>query len=312
MSFASLFYNLLFSFSDSIRNRGLATPQDVQRFDNITYGPDKTWNLLDVYRPRPSSDQELHQATRKLPVILIVHGGAWVYGHKNVYQYYSMSLARFGFAVVNFSYRLAPKARFPACLEDVNRVVHFVFDHQETYGFDTNHIFLAGDSAGAHLSALYSCICTNPSYALSYSFAPPPSFVPDALLLNCGVYDIRPLIREKTMQASMQRQLLGDLMGTSQLSEEQLSLLCPVDHIRQTFPACFIMTSDGDFLKDQPNDLLPVLDREHVSYQFQVYRGTEENGPLQHVFHCDVRLEAARRCNEDETGYLKTVLQKKP
>ena len=48
------------------------------------------------------------------PVIVSFHGGGWVYGDKNVYQFYCMELAKRGFAVVNYSYNqrgllLAPR-----------------------------------------------------------------------------------------------------------------------------------------------------------------------------------------------------------
>ena len=56
--------------------------------------------FLDVYRPKLN-------IKGKLPVIMSVHGGGWVYGDKDVYQWYCMNLAQRGFAVVNYSYRLA-------------------------------------------------------------------------------------------------------------------------------------------------------------------------------------------------------------
>lgn len=95
---------------------------------------------------------------RPLPAIVSVHGG-WVYGSKEVYQFYCMSLARRGFAVVNFSYRLAPKHKFPAPLEDANAVFHWVLAHAGEYGFDPERIFAVGDSAGANILRLYSAAC---------------------------------------------------------------------------------------------------------------------------------------------------------
>ncbi|MBE5890067.1 MAG: alpha/beta hydrolase [Lachnospiraceae bacterium] len=72
-----------------------------------------------------------------------------------------MNLAQRGFAVVNFTYRLAPEYRFPSSLEDTCMV------------FDTNNIFAVGDSAGAHLLGLFSGMCTNPEYAKNFSFHAP-------------------------------------------------------------------------------------------------------------------------------------------
>ncbi|MGB4661825.1 MAG: alpha/beta hydrolase, partial [Mobilitalea sp.] len=108
-----------FGEGDAKRDAGLCTPEDIERVNNIQYGPDSVWNVLDVYRPKAESG--------KLPVIVIVHGGGWVYGDKEVYQFYGMNLAQRGFAVVNFSYRLAPEAKYPAPLEDTNLVITWMY-----------------------------------------------------------------------------------------------------------------------------------------------------------------------------------------
>ena len=106
-----------FKVSDDERDKGLVTPADVKRYDNICYvkGGDKdASHYLDVYRP-------LERSEDKLPVIVNVHGGGWVYGDKETYQFYCMDLCRRGYAVVNASYRLAPLFKYPAQLEDVCR-----------------------------------------------------------------------------------------------------------------------------------------------------------------------------------------------
>lgn len=53
--------------SDDIRDAGLTTPDDITRYDDILYGTDAKWQILDVYRPK--------SATGILPVIVSVHGG---------------------------------------------------------------------------------------------------------------------------------------------------------------------------------------------------------------------------------------------
>lgn len=104
-----------FGESDAKRDAGLKIPGDVFRYTNFHYGEEEQ-QVLDVYRPRSAKD------ITSIPVIVSVHGGGWMYGDKDLYQYYCMSLCRFGFAVVNFSYRLAPEHKFPAMLEDTNLV----------------------------------------------------------------------------------------------------------------------------------------------------------------------------------------------
>ena len=163
MSISSIMLRIAFKHSDDKRDKGLTTPENILRFDNIRYGQDPKWNILDVYRPK--------SVDGPLPVIVSVHGGGWVYGDKDRYQYYCMSLAQQGFAVVNFSYRLAPRHKFPASLEDTNSVFHWVLYNTDKYGFDPSRIFAVGDSAGAHNLALYSCICTNPDFAKEFPFS---------------------------------------------------------------------------------------------------------------------------------------------
>ena len=234
MSITSMLVRAVFRRGDEKRDAGLTTPADIVRYDDIVYGPDRHRNVLDVYRPKGAGG--------KLPVIVSVHGGAWVYGDKERYQYYCMSLAQQGFAVVNFTYRLAPKFKYPSQLEDTNSVFAWVLDNAERFGFDTGHVFGVGDSAGAHLLSLFCCLCTNPDYAAQYPFRAPAGFAPTAVALNCGVYEIR-VESKKDRTARLMADLLPD-KGT----DEELRRISPLHHVTDKFPPAVIMTAEGDFL----------------------------------------------------------------
>lgn len=292
------------AFADRIKNADQKTPDDIVRSDDISYGPDPVWNLLDVYRPR--------DVQGPLPVIIDVHGGGWVYGDKNVYQYYCMSLARRGFAVVNFSYRLAPEHVFPAGMQDMDAVVRFVLSNGTTYGFDLSNVFLVGDSAGAHMALMYSCMCTDEQYAALLGVIPPEGFVPKAIVLNCGIYDISAMLRETGPSIILLKPLTRDLMGVEKipdvLSPLQEGVLRPVAYVGNTFPAVYVMTSTGDFLNRQPELLLPVLEKNGIPHVFRVF-GSETNR-LTHVFHCDLRLPDAAECNDAEAAFLKGLCRK--
>lgn len=283
--------------ADQEKNKGLTTPSDIQRFDNISYGKDEKWNVLDIYRPKKKKGN--------LPVIINVHGGGWVYGNKELYQFYCMYLAQQGFAVVNFTYRIAPKFRFPAALEDLNEVVEFIRVHAKQYGVDCHEVYMAGDSAGANLACLYTLLLTNDEYASKFELFLPVDFKIRALLLNCGIYDIYAYRKEKGNMVYMTEHLLHDLFGTRKLVEEQLDKINPVKYITDKFPPCYIMTATGDFLKNQPKYLIDKLKENEISYEYKIY-GTEEN-PLGHVFHCDFRLEEAKMCNDQEIDFLKKI-----
>jgi len=278
-----------FKAGDDIRDAGLTTPDDIVRFDDIKYAEDDECQKLDVYRPKDAGD-------KLLPVIVSVHGGGWVYGDKERYQYYCMSLAGRGFAVVNYTYRLAPEHKFPAPLEDENHVFHWVLNNKDEYHFDTGNIFAVGDSAGGQLLGLYSCLCTNPAYADNFEFKAPDGFVPKAVGLNCGAYVID-MSEEGQMKALME-DLLPD-GGT----EEEMGLVNVIPHITENFPPAFFMTSTGDFLKAQAPMLEKKLLEKSVPFVFRFYGDKDKNLP--HVFHCNMRSEDARQCNDEECDFFR-------
>ncbi len=277
--------------NDARRDAGLTTPDDIRRYDDIVYGSDPHWQVLDVYRPR--------EVQGKLPVIVSVHGGGWVYGDKELYQFYCMSLAQRGFAVVNFTYRLAPEYKYPASLEDTNSVFTWILKNEAEYGFDVNHIFAVGDSAGAHNLALYSSICTNPAYAGQYSLKVPDGFAPRAIALNCGVYRVR----TDDSSDEMTKELMKDLLPQGGTAEE-LELIDATRYITPDFPPTFLMTSTGDFLKEQAPLMEQELRKNAVPFLYRFYGDKDKQ--LQHVFHCDIKSADADICNDDEGSFFRS------
>lgn len=283
----------MFHEGDEIRDAGLSDPEGIERFDDIAYGSDLDWQTLDVYRPA--------NATLPLPVIVSVHGGAWVYGDKDRYQWYCMDLALRGFVVVNFTYRLAPEFQFPASIQDTCAVFQWTLDHIAEYGGDTSHIFAVGDSAGGSMLGIFSTMCTNPTYAAKYDFAPPAGFAPTAVALNCGAF--------KVVVSNDPEDLLGQLMASylpQGGDETELDLLNIARYVTEDFPPAFIMTSDGDFLHDEAEPMAKLLRELKVCHELHIYGGIAE--PLGHVFHCNMRSEDARRCNDDECRFFKRFL----
>lgn len=107
---------------------------------------------LDVYRP---------ESKVPVPVVIFVHGGAFVRGDKRVneevYANVLYYFARNGCLGINVEYRLAPEAAFPAGAQDVAAAVEWVRGHAAEFGGDASRIFLIGHSAGATHVATYAC-----------------------------------------------------------------------------------------------------------------------------------------------------------
>ena len=288
MSLLSKYINRSFKKSDEKRDAGLTTPDDIVRYVDIAYGPDTKWQKLDVYRPK---DME-----GKLPVIVNIHGGGWVYGDKELYQYYCMSLAQMGFAVINFTYRLAPDFKHPSSMEDTDLVFVWSEEHAEEYGLDWHNLFAVGDSAGAHMLALYACMCHDPAFAKENGLVIR-GRCPDAVALNCGVYRVK-----KAGAFDLTSALMKDLLP-GRGTEEELHRISPIYHLTKDFPPAFIMTAQGDFLASQAGLMTEALKNLGVEAEYHFYG--DKNHILGHVFHVNMRLDEAHKCNADEAEFFR-------
>ena len=298
MSKASDFIRENFAKGDAARDAGLTIPEDVIRYSDIKYGdkgqhPD--WQLLDVYRPADFPED------KKLPVIVVIHGGGWVYGDKEVYKYYSASLARRGFAVVCYSYRLAPEYTFPASLEDSCAVINWIVDNADKYGFDLDNIFGVGDSAGGTLIGITAAFLTNKEYADKFDFAASDKFRFKGIAFNCAAFEIKSVKEADDNMGS----LMDDLFG-KKVTDDDLDVMNAGNYITSAYPPSFLMSATGDFLKDELPKMAEVMIRNSVPFTCKYY--TSPNGELGHVFHCNMRLPEAAQCNDDETQFFKSLM----
>ena len=291
MSLMSILFRKGAAKSDKKRDAGLTTPSDIKRFDDIHYGAKKE-QVLDVYRP--ANEEGL------LPVIVSVHGGGWVYGDKELYQWYCMNLAQRGFAVGNFTYRLAPKYKFPSGIEDTNMVFHWIWENAQIYGFDLRNLFAVGDSAGAHMLSVYAAMKCNPVYAAQFDFPVENNVEIRAVALNCGKYDLRGVIDSGDAQ---QLGLMKDVLPKKGTKGE-LEWVSPIHYVNEAFPPAFVMTSNGDFLRDEAPKMRDKLLALGVECEYRDYG--DESEKLNHVFHLNIRLQSAEKCNDEECDFFRT------
>lgn len=278
--------------SDRKRDKGLTTPADVTRVDGLCYGPDKKWNALDVYYPKG--------AQGRLPVIVSFHGGGYVYGTKEVYQFYGMSLAQRGFAVVNFNYHLAPEAQYPTPLRECNAVMAWICAHADEYHLDPDNLFLVGDSAGAQMASQYAALYANPAYAELMDIHPPKGLRLAAVGLNCGMYHLRET-------AGMGKKPLSTYFAADPDAAygRQLDVL---DFIDANYPPAYVMSAANDFLRFECEPMAELLRSRGVPVACKIY-GEPEDKTACHVFHCNVRLPLGQQCNDDETAFFRQYVR---
>ena len=116
---------------------------------DVAYGPHER-QQLDVFEPATPGTGR--------PLVVFVHGGAFVEGHRNrtpeVYGNVLRFFARHGIVGLNMGYRMAPECTYPGASEDVARVVAWARDNAVRLGADPARVFIMGHSAGcAHVAS---------------------------------------------------------------------------------------------------------------------------------------------------------------
>lgn len=125
-------------------------PTSYQLVENISYregiGPAvdayaQERCVLDVYYPENTTD---------FPTVVWFHGGGITGGEKFIPD----ELEEKGLAVVAVNYRLSPKAKAPAYIDDAAAAIAWAFKHIVDYGGDPSKIIISGHSAGGYLVAM--------------------------------------------------------------------------------------------------------------------------------------------------------------
>lgn len=101
-------------------------------------------------RERCKIDLYYPTSIKNYPTVVWFHGGGLKGGKKVVPE----ALKDQGIAIVAVNYRLYPKAKKPAYLEDAAAAVAWTFKNIAKYGGDPNLIFVAGHSAGGYLTSM--------------------------------------------------------------------------------------------------------------------------------------------------------------
>lgn len=246
-------------------------PQDVWLKENLSYGDDPQYHLFDIAYP--------NEKREKYPVIIQIHGGGWVYGSKDtIYKAYGMALAQQGFAVITCNYRLAPVHAFPSQLLDIDLLLVYIQQNAPQLNLGIEHVFMVGDSAGAHLISLYQCLRDS-----SQEVIPLIAEVDiKAVALSCGVYDLDTFNTSK-IKFPQKSNTLRSLFGTVDVRSSPLYPYASVSkQMTENFPDALVISSQFDPLYPQTEQFLEILDRHSITHQAYIVNRKRR---LPHVFN---------------------------
>jgi acetyl esterase len=206
--------------------------------------------VLDVYMP-----QSALTSGQKLPVIIWTHGGAWISGSKDDASVYYQLLAQAGYIVITPNYSLAPDAKYPKAVHQLNAMYKYVQENADRFYADTSKIILAGDSAGSQLSAQMAALITNPAYAKEVGISP--NLKPEQLkgvILTCGIYKMQELAHPNPTLSKVigwgDSVVVWAYSGTKDFSDPIVKQMSPYYHVTKDFPPAFITGGNADPLTD--------------------------------------------------------------
>lgn len=273
---------------DAARKALQCPPEGVNAVRNVPYkavfpekeeGETEQDYFLDVFFPE--------EFEGILPVIVDVHGGGWVYGNKELNEYYCMELAKLGFVVFDINYRLIPKTDLKGQIQDVTTALNWVFEHALEYRGNAKSVSLTGDSAGAQLALLVCAASSKELYRRIYEL-PELNGKVAALGLTCPVTCLHEMSRSKD---EMQREWMRVIYGIAEGKEDGMNSSIwnysdPNDFLKEcSMPEVYILTTEGDVnYYWQAEELHRILQENGIKHTYRVWEAQDDQ-ELGHVFN---------------------------
>jgi len=224
-------------------------------------------NRLDLYLPE--------RATGPLPLIVWIHGGAWLGGSKEGCP--AVPFTAKGYAVASINYRLSQHAVFPAQIEDCKAAIRWLRADAAKYSLDPDHIGVWGASAGGHLVALLGTTGNVKELEGSGGALDQSSrvqcvvdwFGPTDLLTMSGSHD---------NPSSPEARLIG---GPAQENKEKARKASPVTYVGKDAAPFLIMHGDQDNTvpPSQSKELAEALEKAGVEVKLVMVKGNGHGGP---------------------------------
>ncbi len=256
---------------DDKRIATLTPPSGLKETNNIPYLDDgHIHHQLDVYYPEGTME------TDRLPVLIDIHGGGWMYGDKELNKYYCLELATKGFVVFNMSYRLYPEVGVKEQLQDIAHCLLWIKENLSSFPCDTDNIYLTGDSAGGMLAAFTAMLSESEKMRELYDTV-------DFSLKFNAVGLTSPVPR---MNGDFPTKVYTKIMLGKNCKGQEWTKYVNLEDILTLgkMPPTFMLTSSGDFLARKETRLAAELyKKQGIACQlmdFEKWNGVD----LPHVF----------------------------
>lgn len=276
-------------------------PAGLREWRDLRYDAGDPDGYLDLYAPA--------DATGPLTTIVWVHGGGFISGDKQDIANYARVLAGQGFAVASVQYTIAPEAKYPTPLQQVNRALAWLASSPEGLPVDPSRLVLAGDSAGAQLAAQLAAALSDPVYGARLRLAPAPALPPGRLagtLLYCGPHDARLVSTEGAFGGFLETvfwSYFGERDFSSVPALQQFSVPA---HVTPRFLPSFISVGNADPLMPHSEALAVALANQGVRVE-TLFFPPDYAPALGHEYQFDLDSEAGREALARSVAFLRSL-----
>lgn len=216
---------------------------------------------IDVYRPELNTQRS---------AVLILHGGGWRAGSKQLVADRAQALATHGFTCVAANYRLLDSAPWPAQLVDVASALRWIRTRADALDVDPELTAVQGHSAGGHLALMSGTFERGERPSAISAFYPPIGF--HASMLP----KLDPGMRQRPMPDAAGRLPSWMLLG-SEASSADLVSSSPIDAVGSGFPPTVVLHGSADVAirADSSTALYQRLAQAGVPCELHLYSGAD-------------------------------------
>lgn len=223
----------------SILAPDFTTRRRYRREHDVAYGDHGRRNQLDVWRRADLPDDA------KAPVLVQIHGGAWMTGRKEGQGEPLMGhLAERGWVCVAPNYRLSPRATWPDHIVDVKRALAWVKTNIAQHGGDPDFVVITGGSAGGHLCSLAALTAGLADFQPGFEDA---DTTVQAAVPFYGVYDFPNQFgtSRDDIIPFLEQRVFKSKLGADRARWQQAS---PISHVNADAPPFFVLHGTNDSL----------------------------------------------------------------
>ncbi len=203
------------------------------------------------------------------PVILLIHGGGFISGNKNAKNSHLVQLAQGGYVAASAMYRLAPKHKFPAAIEDVKLAIRFLKANAKMYQINPNKIIVSGSSAGGYLAVMIGVTGNSGEFSKHEQYTDYDSTVRAVTAQSAPTGDFT---LSKYSNSKMVERLLDQSAGDIR---QHLIAMSPLTYLDSSDPPFFLAHGDNDPIVpvDMSREFVAQLELANHSYEYHEVAG---------------------------------------